>query len=183
MDNFFRNGGTLTLGYADIPEATGSGHGDSKGATGDDATGYTAADSTAYAAGALIINEIMWGLDGTRGKESQYIELHNPGTAAIGIDNKEWVISVGALPAGYTAIDTVSNTPASGFWQCQVTVVIPTLVTQDSIQSSSDLVSMSRVAGAADGTAAASWAASMRPSDSLTSVDGALEHRVPRIVT
>ena len=30
LDNFFRNGGTLTLGYADIPAATGSGHGDSK---------------------------------------------------------------------------------------------------------------------------------------------------------
>ena len=30
LDTFFRNGGTLILGYADIPEATGSGHGDSK---------------------------------------------------------------------------------------------------------------------------------------------------------
>lgn len=171
LDNFFRNGGTLNLGYADIPEATGSDHGDSKGATGNDATGYTAADSTAYTAGALIINEIMWGLDGagtddaTR-RSSQYIELHNPGTAAIGIDNKEWVITVGALPAGYAAIDTVSNNPASGFWEAPgnggvtvATPIAPTVI---------DLVSMSRVAGGTDGSMAASWAASMRPSSNLS---------------
>ena len=30
LDNFFRNGGTLNLGYADIPAATGSGHDDAK---------------------------------------------------------------------------------------------------------------------------------------------------------
>ena len=49
-----------------------------------DNTGYAGATTNAYAAGALIINEIMWGLNGagdpTTG--SQYIELHNPGTAA-----------------------------------------------------------------------------------------------------
>ena len=67
LDNFFRNGGTLNLGYADITAATGSGHDDSKAvAAADhaDNTGYAGATTNAYAAGALIINEIMWGLDG-----------------------------------------------------------------------------------------------------------------------
>ena len=67
LDNFFRNGGTLTLGYADITAATGSGHGDSKAVAAvghDDNTGYAGATTGTYAAGALIINEIMWGLDG-----------------------------------------------------------------------------------------------------------------------
>ena len=66
LDNFFRNGGSLSLVYQDITAATGSGHDESKGPTGDDATGYTAATTNAYAAGAVIINEIMWGLDGTQ---------------------------------------------------------------------------------------------------------------------
>ena len=90
LDNFFRNGGTLNLGYADIPAATGSGHDDAKAvaAAGHaDDTGYAGATTNAYAAGALIINEIMWGLDfgevlPADVKNSQYIELHNPGTAA-----------------------------------------------------------------------------------------------------
>ena len=122
LDNFFRNGGTLTLGYADIPAATGSGHGDSKGATGDDATGYTAADSTAYVAGAVIINEIMWGLDGgvlSDGLKRKTASISNciiPARQHVTIDNKEWVISVGSLPTGYAAIDTAGNNPASGYW-------------------------------------------------------------------
>ncbi|MCY3549631.1 MAG: hypothetical protein OXH39_04160 [Candidatus Poribacteria bacterium] len=169
LDNFFRNGGTLNLGYADITEATGSGHGDAKSPQADkahaDYTGYDGASTNAYAAGALIINEIMWGLDGND-KTSQYIELHNPGTAAIGIDSKEWVISVGSLPAGYTLIDSAGNNPASGFWQ------VPGMggVTSTSADHPvvSDLVSMSRVADAVDGTAAASWAMSMRPSSNLS---------------
>ena len=128
LDNFFRNGGTLNLGYADIPAATDSGHDDAKAlalklmrekeADHADYTGYDGATTNAYAAGALIINEIMWGLDGAGDPTigSQYIELHNPGTAAITIDSKEWVISVGSLPTGYAAIDTVNNNPASGYW-------------------------------------------------------------------
>ena len=176
LDTFFRNGGTLTLGYADIPEATGSGHGDSKGKTGDDATGYTAASTNAYAAGDLIINEIMWGLDGDS-MDSQYIELHNTTAAAIGIDNKEWVITVGALPTGYAAIDTVSNNPASGYWappgQGGLTQSVQTAqdeagnTTAVAVVAVKDLVSMSRMTGAADGTAAASWAMSIRPSANL----------------
>ena len=121
LDNFFRNGGTLNLGYADITAATGSGHDDSKAvaAVGHaDDTGYAGATTNVYAAGALIINEIMWGLNGvgdpTTG--SQYIELHNPGTVAINIDLNEWVIAVGSLPTGYTVIDTVGNNPATGYW-------------------------------------------------------------------
>ena len=168
LDNFFRNGGTLNLGYADITAATGSGHDDAKAVAAvdhADDTGYAGATTNAYAAGTLIINEIMWGLDGA-GKDSQYIELHNPGTAAVTIDSKEWVITVGSLPTGYAAIDTVNNNPATGYWAPPgnggVTVASaenPTII---------DLVSMSRVADGADGTAAASWAASMRPSANLS---------------
>ena len=171
LDNFFRNGGTLNLGYADITAATGSGHDDAKAvAAADhaDNTGYAGATTNAYAAGALIINEIMWGLNGGADPAtgSQYIELHNPGTADVTIDSKEWVITVGSLPTGYAAIDTVGNNPASGYWAAPgnggvtaASAAYPTV---------SDLVSMSRVAGGTDGTAAASWAASMRPSANLS---------------
>ena len=164
LDNFFRNGGTLNLAYADITAATGSGHDDSKGPTGDDATGYTAATTNAYAAGAVIINEIMWGLDGNS-PNGQYIELYNPGTAAIGIDNKEWVLSVGAPPTGFTVIDAVSNNPASGYWQVPGNGGVTKVSAEHPVIS--DLVSMSRMMGAADGTAAASWAKSMRPSENM----------------
>ena len=164
LDNFFRNGGLLYLAYQDITAATGSGHDDSKGATGDDATDYTAATTNAYAAGAVIISEIMWGLDGNS-PNAQYIELHNPGTTAIGIDSREWVIAVGSAPTGFTVIDTVGNNPASGYWSVPgnggVTVAAPATPTVI------DLVSMSRVAGGTDGTAAASWAASILPSANL----------------
>ena len=171
LDNFFRNGGTLNLGYADITAATGSGHDDAKAVAAvdhADDTGYAGATTNAYAAGALIINEIMWGLNGGADPAtgSQYIELHNPGTAAITIDSKEWVITVGSLPTGYAVIDTVNNNPASDYWAppgnggvTTASVEYPTV---------SDLVSMSRVTGGTDGTAAASWAASMRPGVNLS---------------
>ena len=167
LDNFFRNGGTLTLAYQDITAATGSGHDDA--AVNAD-TGSVAATTNAYAAGIVIINEVMWGLDGgvdlADQKKSQYIELHNTTAAPITLDTKEWVIAVGSAPAGFTAIDTVSNNPATGYWAppgnggvTAATVASPTVI---------DLVSMSRVTGAADGTAAASWAASMRPSANIS---------------
>ena len=164
LSSFFRNGGAFSLAYQDIPEATDSGHGDSKGATGDDATGYTAATTNAYAAGAVIINEIMWGQD-AGSVNGQYIELHNPGTAAIGLDNKEWIFAVGTPPAGFTAIDTVSNNPASGYWGVpgKSGVTVATAVHPVPM----DLVSMSRMTGATDGTAAASWAASILPSANI----------------
>ena len=166
LDSFFRNGGTINLVYADIPAATGSGTDESKGPTAAaDLTGYTVATTNAYAAGTVIISEIMWGLDSAV-KDSQYIELHNPGTAAITIDSKEWVITVGSLPTGYAAIDTVSNNPASGYWAVPgnggVTAASPEYPTVI------DLVSMSRVTDGTDGTAAASWAASMRPSANIS---------------
>ena len=168
LDNFFRNGGTLNLGYADITAATGSGHDDAKAVAAvdhADDTGYAGATTNAYAAGTLIINEIMWGLDGAE-KDSQYIELHNPGTAAITIDSKEWVITVGSLPTGYAAIDTVSNNPATGFWAVPGNGGVT--AASASYPTVSDLVSMSRVTGGTDGTAAASWAASMLPGANLS---------------
>ena len=170
LDTFFRNGGTLTLSYLDIPEATDSGHGDStevKPVDDDGDTGYRGANSTAYAEGALIFNEIMWGLDAGK-KDSQYIELHNPGTTAIGIDNKEWVITVGAAPAGFTVIDTVSNVKdpvTEKYWSAPGDSGV-TVATAE-YPAVSDLVSMSRIPEAADGTAAASWAMSERPSANL----------------
>ena len=166
LDNFFRNGGTINLVYADIVAATGSGTDESKGPTkAADLTGYTVATTNTYAAGTVIISEIMWGLD-AGGTDSQYIELHNPGATAVTIDHLEWAISVGSAPAPFTVIDTVNNNPATGYWAVPgnggVTVagaVNPTVV---------DLVSMSRVTGGTDGTAAASWAASMRPSANIS---------------
>ena len=127
LSNFFRNGGSLSLVYADIAAATGSGHDDSKASkdgdtTHADYTGYVGATSTPIAAGSVIISEIMWGLD-ANSVNGQYIELHNTTAAAIGIDNLEWAISVGSAPAPFTVIDTVGNNPApvapatSGYWQ------------------------------------------------------------------
>ena len=166
LDTFFRNGGTISLVYADIVAATGSGTDESKGPTdAADLTGYTVATTNAYAAGTLIINEVMWGLD-AGATDSQYIELHNPDTTkAVTIDHLEWAIAVGSVPAGFTVIDEVNNNPATGYWAVPgnggvtvADVATPTVI---------DLVSMSRVADGADGTAAASWAASMRPSANI----------------
>ena len=66
LDNFFRNGGTLTLGYADIPLLPAADTDDFKAvaAVGHATIQVTRGATTgAYAAGAVIINEIMWGLD------------------------------------------------------------------------------------------------------------------------
>ena len=168
LDNFFRNGGSLSLIYQDLPAATGSGHDDAKAvaAAGHaDDTGYTGATTNTYAAGALVINEIMWGLD-AGGKDSQYIELHNPGTAAVPIDHLEWAIAVGTAPTGFTVIDAVSNNPATGYWAVPGNGGVT--VASAAYPTVSDLVSMSRVTGGTDGTAAASWAASMRPGANLS---------------
>ena len=191
LDNFFRNGGSLSLVYQDITAATAAATGD-KSQIHDDAkpsavkdveddetksevdpehadyTGYAGATTNAYTTGAVTISEIMWGLDGAQAiadqKQSQYIELHNPGATAVTIDSKEWAIVVGTPPAGFTVIDTVSNNPATGYWAVPgnggvtaATAENPTII---------DLVSMSRIG--ADGTAAASWAASMRPSANIS---------------
>ena len=189
LDNFFRNGGLLRLVYQDIPAATAVATGDKsqihddakpsavKDVEGDktksevdpdhaDYTGYDGATTNAYTKGAVTISEIMWGLDAGE-TTSQYIELHNPNAAAaVTIDSKEWAIVVGTPPAGFTVIDTVNNNPASGYWAppgnggvTAASAENPTVI---------DLVSMSRVTGGTDGTAAASWAASMRPSANLS---------------
>ena len=171
LSNFFRNGGSLSLVYADIPEATGSGHDDSKASQGGvtthaDYTGYVGATSTTIAAGDVIISEIMWGLD-ANSVNSQYIELHNTTAAVIGIDHLEWAISVGSAPAPFTALDTASNNPASGFWQVPGSDGVSKIEPSAGFATLVDIVSMSRVTGATDGTAAASWAASIRPSQNL----------------
>ena len=100
LSNFFRNGGSLSLVYQDITEATDSGHADAaRVAAVDhaDDTGYAGATAGAHTAGDVLINEIMWGLDGAA-LTSQYIELHNTTAADIGIDSKEWAIVVGVPP-------------------------------------------------------------------------------------
>ena len=178
LSNFFRNGGSLSLVYADIPEATGSGHDDSKASkdgdtTHADYTGYVGATSTAIAAGDVIISEVMWGLD-ANSVNAQYIELHNTTAAAIGIDHLEWAISVGSAPAPFTAIDTVGNNPApvapaiSGYWQVPGSDGVSQIEPQAGFFTLVDIVSMSRIPGSADGTAAASWAMSMRPSANIS---------------
>ena len=158
LDSFFRNGGSISLVYADIVAATGSGTDESKGPTAAaDLTGYTLATTNAYAAGAVIISEVMWGLD-AGGKDSQYIELHNTTAADIGIDHLEWAIAVGTPPAPFAAIDTVNNNPATGYWAPKGNGGVTAAST--SHPTVSDLVSMSRVTGTMDGTAKASWAVS-----------------------
>ena len=54
LSNFFRNGGTLQLLHADIAGNT---------AGADEGAGYGGATTGAVAPGAVIISEIMWGLD------------------------------------------------------------------------------------------------------------------------
>ena len=180
LSNFFRNGGSLSLIHSDIAAATGSGHDDAKASTVKDGkpdpthadyTGYDGAATKQYAAGSVIVSEIMWGLDAAS-MDAQYIELHNTTAAAIGIDHLEWAIAVGSGAAlGGTVLDTVNNNPApvapatDGYWQVPgsdgvsvISATHPTVI---------DLVSMSRVTGGTDGTAEASWAASMRPSANL----------------
>ena len=187
LSNFFRNGGSLSLVYADIPAATAVATGDKSqihddakpsavkddptdtnkivvDTAHDDYTGYDGASTNAYAAGAVQISEIMWGLD-ANSMTAQYIELHNPGTTALGLDSKEWVISVGEAPAGFTAIDTVSNNPATGYWEVPGSDGVSKIEANAGFFSLVDIVSMSRIG--ADGTAAASWAESMRPSANL----------------
>ena len=169
LENFFRNGGTLQLVYADITAATDSGHDDAKGPTGDDATDYTAASTDAHAADAVIINEIMWGLNSARGTDIQYIELHNTTDEAIGIDSKEWAIAVGSAPSDFTVIDMVGNLPDDGYWAVPGQSGQSVLVGGFPVRR--DAVSMSRTADRADGTAEASWASSARR---MTQADGTI---------
>ena len=154
LSNFFRNGGTLQLLHTDIPASTVAADAD---------TGYAGATtSSAKVADSLVISEIMWGLNGDA-TTSQYIEIQNTTTADIGIDDREWVIAVGAVADSHytTVVDTIGN---SAGWEvpgsdgnAAATATNPTVI---------DLVSMSRVGD--DGTAEASWAVSERPSANLS---------------
>ena len=154
LSNFFRNGGTLQLLHTDIAASTVAADAD---------TGYAGATtSSATVAGSLVISEIMWGLNGDA-TTSQYIEIQNTTAADIGIDDREWVIAVGAGADSHytTVVDTVGN---SAGWEVPgsdgnltVSAASPTVI---------DVVSMSRVGD--DGTAEASWAVSERPSANLS---------------
>ena len=179
LSNFFRNGGMLQLIHSDIVAATGSGHDEAKASadgdtTHNDYTGYVGATTKQYTAGSVIISEIMWGLD-RNSANAQYIELYNTTAADIGIDLSEWAIAVGSGAAlGGTVVDTVSNNPppvapaTSGYWQVPGSDGASTIEPAAGFFTLVDIVSMSRVTGGTDGTAAASWAMSTRPSDNIS---------------
>ena len=112
LELFFERGGTITLRYKDAPDSAVA-----KSKT----TGYHGsrkADVEKIADGSVVISEIMWGTDGAADSvDSQWIELHNPGTADISIDVEEWVLRFdGQTPVidshFDTVVDTVSNDPA-----------------------------------------------------------------------
>ena len=174
LDNFFRNGGTIRLIHGDLPAATGSGTDESKAAPEKDDkpdtahadyAGYDGATTKAYAEGDVVISEIMWG-----GRVSQYIELHNTTAAAIPIDHLEWAIAVKtAVPTGFTELDAVGNNPSTGYWEVpgadfEVAAAIGNVITEQAPAASMSRVSdaTSTTGFAADGTAEASWAASLR---------------------
>ena len=179
LSNFFRNGGMLQLIHSDIVAATGSGHDEAKASadgdtTHNDYTGYVGAITKQYTAGSVIISEIMWGLD-RNSANAQYIELHNTTAADIGIDLSEWAIAVGSGAAlGGTVLDAVSNNPppvapaTSGYWQVPGSDGASTIEPAAGFFTLVDIVSMSRVTGGTDGTAAASWAMSMRASANIS---------------
>ena len=176
LEDFFRNGGTLQLVYADLVAATGSGHDDAKATPEkdgkpdtehDDYTGYDGASTKTYANGAVIISEIMWGLNSARSTDIQYIELHNTTAEAIGIDSWEWAIAVGSVPAAFTVIDMVGNLPSTGYWAVPGQSGTNVLINGNPV--SRDAISMSRVTGGTMGTEKASWANSVRR---MTAADG-----------
>ena len=115
LQNFFRNGGTISLGYSDVA-LTSTGKNKQTGYHGSrsDADLLALVPSETIAAGSVVINEIMWGRDGTDTK-SQWIELHNTTAADISIDASEWALTFGGAAFG-TVIDSVGNNPATGYW-------------------------------------------------------------------
>ena len=168
LSNFFNQGGSLSIVYADIPAATGSRTDESKASTEKDDkvdkthadyTGYDGASTNAYAAGAVMISEVMWGLyDGET--NAQYIELHNTTAADIGIDHLEWAIAIGSVPAPFAALDAVNNNPSTGWWQVPGSEGVSLTKASELNIAASPAVSMSRVTSGTDGSAAASWARS-----------------------
>ena len=188
LANLFRNGATIQLAYQNI-----SGNDAAADAAGADDTGYDGASDDVYTAGTVIINEIMWGydrgLDDRAYTEGQWIELHNTTAAPISLDKQEWMLVYGATTsfAAGTVIDTVSNNPSTGYWkvpgQSGVSSSDPVVKTGVAVEKEGtkedvqildrdivDVVSISRVAGGPDGTAASSWATSILPSANFSSV-------------
>ena len=188
LANLFRNGATIQLAYQNI-----SGNDAAADAAGADDTGYDGASDDVYTAGTVIINEIMWGydrgLDNRAYTEGQWIELHNTTAAPISLDKQEWMLVYGATTsfAAGTVIDTVSNNPSTGYWKVpgqsgvsssdpvvKTGVAVEVEGTKEDIQILDrdivDVVSISRVAGGPDGTAASSWATSILPSANFSSV-------------
>ena len=162
--NFFRNGGTIQLVHQNVAGNT---------TAREDKKGYPGANDTAYTAGQVIISEIMWGQDNglanADAAKSQWIELHNTTSSVIGIDKNEWVLAFQGPGKGSSAlgtvIDTAGNLPGGVRWDQPGNSGV-SVATQEN-PTVSDLVSMSRIPETADGTAAASWAASMVPSANL----------------
>ena len=188
LANLFRNGATIQLAYQNI-----SGNTAVADAAGADDTGYDGASDDVYAPGTVIINEIMWGydrgIDNRAYTEGQWIELHNTTAAPISLDKQEWMLVYGATTsfAAGTVMDTVSNNPSTGYWkvpgQSGVSSSDPVVKTGVAVEKEGtkediqildrdivDVVSISRVAGGPDGTAASSWATSILPSANFSSV-------------
>lgn len=175
LASYLRNGATIQLVYQDIPGNTTAADAD---------TGYAGASSATIAPGAVLINEIMWGhdqgLDNRAITEGQWIELHNTTAAAISIDKQEWMLVYGATTSftgtGAVVVDKFSNNPSSGYWvapgqsgtsssliKIDVAVEKEGQKQDTQVLVTEDVISMSRVTGATDSTAAASWARSILP--------------------
>ena len=158
LQNYFRNGALIQLVYKDIA-------GNKEGANAD--TGYAGATSAVIAAGDVMINEIMWAraVLGDSGVNTQWIELHNTTAAPISLDKNEWVFVFGSTTSltGGTVVDTAGNNPAASYWKALGGSNVETFGDDDA-NDIEEFVSMSRMAGTADGTAAASWAVSILPS-------------------
>ena len=162
--SFFRNGGTIQLVHKNVAGNT---------AGVEKKKGYPGANDTAYTAGQVIISEIMWGQDNGQADadvaKSQWIELHNTTASVIGIDKNEWVLAFqgpgGSSSALGTVIDTVGNLPGGVRWDPPGSSGVS--VATQTHPTVSDLVSMSRIMGTTDGTAEASWAASMVPTKNI----------------
>ena len=146
--NFFRNGGTISLGYMDVPEAA---------AGKNKVTGYHGsrkAEDEKIVAGSVIINEIMWGRDaglGADAAKAQWIELHNTTDVDISIDANEWALTFSGTAFG-TEIDSVSNVGWTNFPPGQSGNTNPT-----GNQVAADLISMSREDATVSGSTEANW--------------------------
>ena len=167
--NLFRNGGSISLGYNDVPDAAAD-----KSKT----TGYHGSRSDAdlaaldppetIAAGSVVINEIMWGRNeglggGVASANSQWIELHNTTAKDISLDEKEWALTFGGTAFG-TEIDSVSNLSPS-YW------VVPGSsgnTKPSGNQVAVDLVSASRIDATVSGSMADNWTASSNVGTNLS---------------